>query len=152
MEENKSQFDENDVRIWEKIIDVQQHFNDIKAKNQTICISILPAAFIASGYLYENDCSLYPLPILIAAFLTFIFGFLDYTVFQKLLEGAVKCGKDFENEHLEPLTSVKIDDYVKKHPTFGIQEARHKTLIFYILIALILLVLWVVLQFLIKLS
>lgn len=53
------------------------------------------------------------------------------------MEGAVECGKDFENKYLIPLTSQKIDDYMKNNPTFKLNEARHKVAAFYITIVII---------------
>ncbi len=43
------------IRIWEKIIDVQKHFNEIKSKNQTLFISIITASLIVAGYLYKIE-------------------------------------------------------------------------------------------------
>lgn len=155
-------FNPEDVKVWEKIIDVQKHFNDVKSKNQTLFVSLVTAALVATGYLYQYQTQsaqpiifsipkitinfhVYTLPILGAALFTIPFYILDCGIYQILLKGAVECGESFERRRLKwPLTSVEIEKHSKHHRTFLIRGAGNKLKAFYILIGFGLLILFLI--------
>jgi hypothetical protein len=114
---------EDKIKIWEKIIDVQKHFNEIKSKNQALFITLLTASLGAFGYLLKNGkydlinlnfhiyIYLFTLPILAAVIFTFAFYIIDYHIYHILLKGAVEAGRKFEEEQLNlKLTSIIIEE------------------------------------------
>lgn len=132
--------DELHVRIWEKVIDVQKHFNEIKSKNQTLFISILTACLAGTGYLMLNKSIkdlyliainindfhfklyLFSLPVLGAIIFTICFYILDHSIYHVLLKGAVECGKEIELEFFNRklsshiINEVSREDYLIKNP------------------------------------
>lgn len=142
MFENRAKIDLKDkeinVKIWKHIIDVQMHFNEIKAKNQTIFASILTAILAASGYLlmgkgitdnyfliFGFKFHLYSIAILTAIILSVGFYILDYSIYQTLLKGAVECGKKFEIDHFsEHLTSNMIEEISQKNYLINIGKCK----------------------------
>lgn len=161
LEESNNPSERDDIRIWEKIIDVQMHFNEIKSKNQTLFVSIITTSLAGAGFLYKPSdlpirisfgCSyiplhLYTLPILGAVVFTLAFYILDYGIYHRLLKGAVKSGQKFENEVLGlELTSIMVKKEIANHRVFGLRGAGDKQKAFYALIALPLLALFIVLN------
>lgn len=162
--ENKEPgFPSDKIRVWEKIIDVQKHFNDVKSKNQTLFISVVTASLIASGYLYSVqghetfnfplrvvDISIlvYTIPLLGSAFFTLAFYILDFGIYHTLLKGAVKAGQEFEKNYIKAdLTSIIIEKYSEEHKLFGFLEgAGVKLTWFYTIIGLGLVALFLVLN------
>lgn len=120
------------INIWTKIIDVQQHFNDIKSKNHTIYMSMVTAALAAFGYLLSKNNPFYSLPILGAAFFTIPFYVMDCHIYHVLLKGAVECGKDFEKNQLGmDLTSVQIEKECQDASFWWATGAGEKLKLFY---------------------
>lgn len=164
-EERKIKDKELNIRIWEKIIDVQMHFNDIKSKNQTMFVSILTALLAATGYiLMSKDISnnyfpigsfklyIYSIALLVALVFSICFYILDHSIYHVLLKGSVNCGLEFEKSNLnEKLTSTYIEEESKKSPLSlllfdckNIKGAGKKHKWFYGIIISVLLLLFIV--------
>lgn len=166
---------ETKIRIWEKVIDVQKHFNEIKSKNQTLFISILTACLAGTGYLMLNKnikniyliavniqdvhfkLYLFSLPVLGAIIFTICFYILDHSIYHILLKGAVECGKEIELEFFDKklsshiINEVSREDYLIKNPFNAdksfIKGAGRKHRAFYITILLSLLFFFIILTF-----
>jgi hypothetical protein len=148
------------IRVWEKIIDVQKHFNEVKSKNQTLFISVITASIAASGYLSQGDRGShlsifmlhiqgYTLPLLAAIIFTIAFYILDVEIYHVLLKGAVRCGKDFENNILHQKLTSNIIEEQSESDTFifpFIKGAHRKLIAFYVLIGGVLLLLFLILN------
>jgi hypothetical protein len=97
------------IKIWEKLIDVQMHFNDLKSQSQTLFITIISASLAGAGYLFTQPqnkekpfftitlpASPYPLTSLILLLLLVIVAY--HCISQVLLEGKEKAGENFEDK------------------------------------------------------
>jgi len=127
------------IMIWERIIDVQKHFNEIKSKNQTLFVSVITASIAATGLLFKNQGNasilclyFYSLPILGACIFTLAFYILDFGIYQSLLKGAVDCGVQFEKDTLDlKLTSRIVEEASHNITTLGIRKSSTKLQFFY---------------------
>jgi hypothetical protein len=104
--------DELIVKIWEKAIDTQMHFNEMSVKSRQLGLTFVGAALGLSILLMSNDKDYYfnlsvwgtPIhlhvsPIIILGSLIAIscVRILDLNVYHKMLRGAVSFGEDIEN-------------------------------------------------------
>jgi len=98
----RKQFDvASHLRMWEKAVDVQQHFNDIGWRIRALGLTVLTFTFGATGFTYANSdyvrigtASVTPAVLvpLVGIFLWISFWFTDAGWYHKLLIGAVKDG------------------------------------------------------------
>jgi hypothetical protein len=93
------------IDIWKKVVDVQQHFNDLEMRIRNFAITILGALFGAASLALSRDVKIQfegmnlPLGLflLLAALLTWIgFWFMDRHWYHRLLYGAVQQGMKVE--------------------------------------------------------
>jgi phosphoglycolate phosphatase-like HAD superfamily hydrolase len=96
----------NKIEIWKKVVDVQQHFNDLEMRIRNVAVTILGALFGAAGLALSRDVTLeiggllVPLGVilLLAALLTWAaFYFMDRHWYHRLLYGAVKHERKIED-------------------------------------------------------
>ncbi|SRR6266487_222570 len=96
---------ENQIRVWEKIIDVQMHFNELGVKIRGLAVTVLGAILTAGAFALKEHLSLKifsatipaVLPILIIALVTWMaFYLLDHLWYHRLLKGAVLQGDKAE--------------------------------------------------------
>jgi hypothetical protein len=94
------------IEIWKKVVDVQQHFNDLEMRIRNFAVTILGALFGAAGLALSRDIKIdvggvdFPLGLffLLAALVTWsAFWFMDRHWYHRLLYGAVKHGMKVEN-------------------------------------------------------
>ena len=94
------------IDIWKKIVDVQQHFNDIEMRIRAIAIPTLAAMLGAAGFAHKERvaisvfgtsfsaaCAIAILTLLV----WMVFYFLDRYWYHRLLYGAVKANIPIEN-------------------------------------------------------
>ena len=147
------------VEIWKKIVDVQQHFNDLELRIRNFAL-IVTGAFLAFGAsaiketasigLFGREVSVGGLIVFTAILPLAAFYFMDKYWYHRLLEGAVKAGAPIE-QHLKELGyTVELGSmvsaaspitnwiYGKKEPGTGIllfprrkMHSRHKMDVFY---------------------
>jgi phosphoglycolate phosphatase-like HAD superfamily hydrolase len=98
---NKSEKIENVISIWEKVIDVQQHFNDIELKIRNLALTVFTFIIGGIGFLEKENIKLmingYTIQAsaalaFIGIFIIYAFLFMDRFWYHKLLLGAVKHG------------------------------------------------------------
>lgn len=96
----------NVITIWQKTIDVQQHFNDIEMKIRNAAVTVMAALLGATGFALKEHLglSIGPISLPIATLLLFTallswgaFYFMDRHWYHRLLIGAVKHGETIEN-------------------------------------------------------
>ena len=156
------------IRIWEKVIDVQMHFNEIKSKNQTLFISIITAFLAGAGFLYKHGngadgalqiiCTditvyIYSLPFLGASIFTIAFYVLDFSIYHTLLKGSIECGKEIEEDLGIDLTSRIIEKESQKDKFLNsewFRGAGRKLSLYYFIIIFSLLGAFFVINFLVK--
>lgn len=89
------------VEIWKKIVDVQQHFNDLELRIRNFALALTGAFLVLGGYaikesvftkLFGQEVSVSSLIVLAAIVPLLAFYFMDKYWYHKLLEGAVNAG------------------------------------------------------------
>lgn len=94
------------LKLWDKAVDVQQHFNDIGWRIRALALTVLTFTFGATGFAYANTdpIDLWHLKVSPAAAVPLLglaiwiaFWFTDAGWYHKLLVGAVKEGIAQEN-------------------------------------------------------
>lgn len=112
------------VDIWKKIIDVQQHFNDIEMRIRNLALMLLIAVIGAAGYIFEEGWTLKILnkeisyvPILLFAGLVswMLFYFMDRHWYHRLLYGAVQQGMFVEERLRNCFPEMNLSQAIKKH-------------------------------------
>ncbi len=96
------------VRVWEKSVETQIHFNDLIMRNRTMIISFVTAIFGAAAYslkdsglfinLLFGQYHMSVLIILFGMFFLFAYAYLDICYYLPLLVGSVKF-----TEHMDRL-------------------------------------------------
>ncbi len=96
---------EAQVEIWKKIIDVQQHFNDLELRIRNFALIVTGAFLGLGGYAIKDGgfASMGGHPIASAALIVgaslvplFAFYLMDRLWYHRLLDGAVKAGAEAE--------------------------------------------------------
>jgi hypothetical protein len=89
------------VEIWKKIVDVQQHFNDLELRIRNFALIVTGAFLGLGGYaikdggfiaLFGHEISIAGLVVFSAILPLFAFYFMDRFWYHRLLEGSVKAG------------------------------------------------------------
>lgn len=148
---------ENIIKMWDRTIDVQKHFNDIAFKIKQLVVSISSFivgggfALISAGKInkvvkYNNlEISTISILLFITAFIWIVFYFVDRFWYHPLLKGAVKEGVALENEISNYLPIKGLTKTIGEYspivlPVFGVIHSEAKMNIFYWSIILILLI------------
>jgi len=125
------------IRIWEKAVDTQMHFNEMSVKSRQLGLTFATAALGVAVVLFSNGSDFY---IDLGTFHAHISGLimfaaaaaiggvstLDLKVYHKMLRGAVAFGEDLENNHLK--TKLKLDmgmtqaiSHFSRHPNASVK-------------------------------
>jgi len=105
------------VDVWKKIVEVQQHFNDIGMRIRSMFVTILLALFASIGFLLDKGLNLkigkfevqfavlVPLFGIIGALL---FYFIDRHWYHRLLKGAVNHGNTIESKYKAEMPELSL--------------------------------------------
>jgi hypothetical protein len=94
------------IEIWKKIVDVQQHFNDLELRIRNFALIVTGAFLGLGGYAIKDagtinafgfEVSVAALVVLSAIIPLFAFYFMDRLWYHRLLEGSVGAGIDAES-------------------------------------------------------
>ena len=94
------------IEIWKKIVDVQQHFNDLELRIRNFALIVTGAFLGLGGYAIKDggvisgfgmEVSIAGLVIFSAIFPLFAFYFMDRLWYHRLLDGSVQAGIEAEN-------------------------------------------------------
>lgn|GEM_PF-2434287 len=103
------------LKIWEKAIDTQMHFNEMSAKSRQLGLTFVAAALGVAALLLANSRDYYlhiniyvtTVHVHISAFIfvaaacgVWAVRTLDVNVYHKMLRGAVVFGEDFEAQFM----------------------------------------------------
>lgn len=141
------------IDIWKKIIDVQQHFNEIELKIRNLAITLLVAVFGASGFVlreqiyitirgYQESLAVW---LLVGGIIgLFAFYLMDRWWYHRLLYGAVEQAISIEERLKDVLPEIILSSTIKKHSPinlFGCQiRSTTKIDLFYLIFSLILVI------------
>ncbi|WP_431220355.1 hypothetical protein [Leifsonia xyli] len=140
------------IEVWKKIVDVQQHFNDIGWRIRSLAITALTFTLGATffgflnahpktiGALTYNPASLVPV---LGLFVWWLFWFADGIWYHRLLSGAGKSAGPIEeslkSQHIDAGLSTEITN-ASHRAWFGVpMTSTRKLHIFYVLGTIILL-------------
>lgn len=105
------------VEIWKKVVDVQQHFNDLCLRIRNFALTIFTFIIGAAGYLVKEEVYMYygkyalPASIMVCIFglpVIMVFWYMDRYWYHKLLLGAVQQGLLIENKHKTELEELGL--------------------------------------------
>lgn len=100
--ENTEKELENLIKIWDRTIDVQKHFNDIELKIRQLAITVsgllLGGIITASKLNLSENSNLISIGFLITAIIWLIFYFMDRYWYHPLLKGSVYAGLELEKQ------------------------------------------------------
>jgi hypothetical protein len=112
------------IEIWKKIVDVQQHFNDLELRIRNFALIVTGAFLGLGGYAikdggainaFGHEVSIAGLVVFSAIFPMFAFYFMDRLWYHRLLDGSVKAGIEAETalKHLGYKVDLgsKISEY-----------------------------------------
>jgi len=115
------------IEIWKKIVDVQQHFNDLELRIRNYALVVTGAFLGLGGYaikdagviqLFGMDISIAGIVVFSAIFPLFAFYFMDRLWYHRLLVGAVAAGIQAETELNSSGYKVDLGTEISKSSPF----------------------------------
>ena len=118
------------IEIWKKIVDVQQHFNDLelRIRNFRTWRSYRRISLAFGGYAIKDagiinafglEVSIAGLVVFSAIFPLFAFYFMDRLWYHRLLDGAVTAGIEAESALKELGYKVDLGSKISEHSPFS---------------------------------
>ena len=113
---------ENLIRIWEKAVDTQMHFNEMSVKSRQLGFTFVAAALGVASFLLSRGtdfsiliptpCGKFTLHVSVFLIMFSIIAVvairrLDLAVYHRMLRGAVTFGEDFEENYLKAIISLE---------------------------------------------
>jgi hypothetical protein len=150
------------IEIWKKIVDVQQHFNDLELRIRNFALAVTGAFLGLGGYAIKDagsvtiigiDMSIAGLVVLSAILPLFAFYFMDRLWYHRLLDGAVKAGIDAESSLKDLGYKVDLGSRISERSPFRLWmtnkqiHSKTKMDLFYMLLAAALLIVSVSVSF-----
>ena len=136
-----------EIRIWEKVVDVQMHFNDLCLKVRNYAVSILgvllgaaAVAYRFAGYVEMLSLKIPTATIFIAISIAvwLVFFLMDRYWYHELLKGAVHHGLRIEKHLRGRVPEIDLAHSIKEqsHESLNMNAAK-KLNIFYLGILLV---------------
>lgn len=123
------------IEIWNKIVDVQQHFNDLELRIRNFALVITGAFIGLGGYaikdagiarLFGLEVSVAGIIMLSAIFPLTAFYFMDRLWYHRLLDGSVYAGIDAEAALKELGYKVELGSKIKEYSPFPMWLTKWK--------------------------
>lgn len=121
------------IEIWKKIVDVQQHFNDLELRIRNFALIVTGAFLGLGGYaikdagivnLFGLEVSIAGLVVVSAIFPLAAFYFMDRLWYHRLLDGAVYAGIEAETALKDLGYKVDLGSKIKDHSPFKLWLAK----------------------------
>jgi len=150
------------IEIWKKIVDVQQHFNDLELRTRNFALVVTGAFLGLGGYAIKDggiinafgfEVSIAGLVVFSAIFPLFAFYFMDRLWYHRLLDGAVRAGIDAESALKDLGYKVDLGSKISELSPFTLWltkkkiHSKTKMDIFYLMLVAALLIVAVCLGF-----
>ena len=104
------------IKLWDRTIDVQKHFNDIELKIRQLVITVsgllLGGIITFSKLSTSADSNLISIAFLVTAVIWMIFYFVDKLWYHPLLKGAVYSGLELEKRISEKLNVKGLTHHI----------------------------------------
>lgn len=143
------------IEIWKKIVDVQQHFNDLELRIRNFALVVTGAFLGLGGYAIKDagiinafgfEVSIAGLVVFSAIFPLFAFYFMDRLWYHRLLDGAVRAGIDAESALKDLGYKVDLGSKISERSPFTMWltkkqiHSKTKMDMFYLMVAAALLI------------
>lgn len=143
------------IEIWKKIVDVQQHFNDLELRIRNFALIVTGAFLGLGGYAIRDggtivafgwEVSVAGLVVLSAIFPLLAFYFMDRLWYHRLLDGAVQAGIEAETALTDLGYKVGLGSSISAKSPFTLWvsgkriHSKTKMDIFYLMLVVTLLV------------
>ena len=125
------------IEIWKKIVDVQQHFNDLELRIRNFALIVTGAFLGLGGYAIKDagvvkllglEVSIAGLVVVSAIFPLAAFYFMDRLWYHRLLDGSVYAGIEAESALKDLGYKVDLGSKIKQHSPFKLVLTK-KTMI-----------------------
>lgn len=112
----------NVIKIWEKVVDVQQHFNDIELRIRNIAVTAFTFIIGGIGYLEKENLKFtfpnFVIPFssalaIIGIIILLAFFYMDKFWYHKLLQGAVNQGRMIEKKWAKYIPEIGLSQSIK---------------------------------------
>jgi hypothetical protein len=123
------------IEIWKKIVDVQQHFNDLGLRIRNFALIVTGAFLGLGGYAIKDagvvkvfglEVSIAGLVVVSAIFPLAAFFFMDRLWYHRLLDGSVYAGIEAETALKELGYKVDLGSKIKEHSPFTLWFTKKK--------------------------
>ena len=123
------------IEIWKKIVDVQQHFNDLELRIRNFALVVTGAFLGLGGYAIKDagiinafgfKVSIAGLVVFSAILPLFAFYFMDRLWYHRLLDGAVAAGIDAESTLKALGYKVDLGSKISERSPFTLWLTREK--------------------------
>jgi hypothetical protein len=143
------------IEIWKKIVDVQQHFNDLELRIRNFALIVTGAFLGLGGYAIKEggiinafgcDVSIAGLVVVSAIFPLLAFYFMDRLWYHRLLDGSVQAGIEAETALKALGYTVDLGSQISAKSPFVLWligkpvHSKTKMDIFYIMLVITLLI------------
>lgn len=143
------------IEIWKKIIDVQQHFNDLELRIRNFALVVTGAFLGLGGYAIKDggiinafgfEVSIAGLVVISAIIPLFAFYFMDRLWYHRLLDGSVQAGIEAETALKDMGYKVNLGSKISEKSPFTLWlfgtniHSKTKMDIFYLMLLAALLV------------
>lgn len=117
------------IEIWKKIVDVQQHFNDLELRIRNFALIVTGAFLGLGGYAIKDggiikafgiEVSIAGLVVFSAIFPLLAFYFMDRLWYHRLLDGSVKAGIEAETALKDLGYKVDLGSKVSENSPFSL--------------------------------
>ena len=112
---------ERKIEAWSKVVDVQQHFNDMEMRVRSLCLTVLGTILGAAAYSYHQAAGQgiaeqlsSTLLLWIAFIVVSLFWFMDSAWYHRFLVGAVKAGAKMETDLNEAIPSLRLGSEITR--------------------------------------
>jgi hypothetical protein len=98
------------VEVWKKVVEVQQHFNDLELRIRNYALTVLGGLFAVIGFAIKEHVNGWGLVgILVATLvLLYAFYFMDRHWYHRLLLGSVSHGSFIENRYRRTFPEIGL--------------------------------------------
>ena len=142
------------IEIWKKIVDVQQHFNDLELRIRNFALIVTGAFLGLGGYAIKDggiidvfglEVSIAGLVVVSAIFPLLAFYFMDRLWYHRLLDGAVQAGIQAETALKQLGFTVDLGSQISSKSPFTLWvfkvpiHSKTKMDIFYLMLVVALL-------------
>ncbi|RKT00187.1 HAD hydrolase-like protein [Flavobacterium sp. 123] len=121
----------NVIAVWNKITDVQQHFNDIALKIRNLALTTFTFIIAGIGFLFKENLSFiifnYYIPVsaifsILGALIIWVFYFMDKHWYHKFLVGSVKQSSKIENKWNKIFPEIGLSNSISKESNYNFEK------------------------------